>query len=245
MSQTIHIENRVRGVLTDATLTIGVIRTDTSGIVIADGTTVPRLSLGVYQISFDEPADGLTYEASLVVNGDVPVVWQFEGSSSIIIGGDNMIVVGTNHISSTEDLQGRAKFNIALSTDFSVSDKKFVLGSIPLTLYEDVDGFFALGVILTTGTTSNNVVFFKANRMNLLKNGDDKYILPYFGVTPDESISYFTKWKTVNFKLDANNALYCVEFIPPAVDAEAKVFVGGIPLLAQCYNKNWYLVLGS
>lgn len=61
---------KVDGVLTDATTvklsdptgTFGVKRKDTGATVVADGTSLTRTSLGVYEHTFTDPASGLTYE---------------------------------------------------------------------------------------------------------------------------------------------------------------------------------------
>jgi len=47
--------------LSDPTGAFGVERTDTSGVVVADATQMTRLSAGVYQHSFTDPAAGLIY----------------------------------------------------------------------------------------------------------------------------------------------------------------------------------------
>lgn len=82
MPTTFTVEFRVpdeNGVLTDATgphasgvPTIGIIRTDTSAVVVADGTAMVRDSLGVYSKSVPAPVAGVTYRATwiAVVDGD-------------------------------------------------------------------------------------------------------------------------------------------------------------------------------
>lgn len=76
----VHLEFRVNGVLADVTSaklrdpggTFGVRRTDTLASVVAVDTVIPRVSQGVYEYPFTEPAAGLTYNYWWVVvyNGD-------------------------------------------------------------------------------------------------------------------------------------------------------------------------------
>lgn len=52
----------IDGVLTDITgMTIGVTRDDTDAVVVATGTAMTNVSTGTYEISFTDPAPGLTY----------------------------------------------------------------------------------------------------------------------------------------------------------------------------------------
>ena len=68
---TIQFAYRVEEVLTDvdASLVVisagGLIRTDTRAVVIPAGTSLVRVSTGVYRLTFSDPAAGLTYEYSL------------------------------------------------------------------------------------------------------------------------------------------------------------------------------------
>lgn len=49
--------------LSDPTGTYGVKRDDTGAVVVADGTAMEKVTTGIYQYSFTEPADGLSYTA--------------------------------------------------------------------------------------------------------------------------------------------------------------------------------------
>ncbi len=67
----VHCEVRVGTVLTDATSvvlsdpsgTFGVKRNDTGEAVVAAGTAMTRVSTGIYEYTFTEPAEGLSYTA--------------------------------------------------------------------------------------------------------------------------------------------------------------------------------------
>ena len=54
--------------LEDSTDTFGVRRTDTLGLVVAAGTAMTKISTGVYQTSFTEPADDLSYEYAFEID---------------------------------------------------------------------------------------------------------------------------------------------------------------------------------
>ncbi len=70
-TRTIRRTWRVNGVytdptsmkLSDATATYGVKRDDTNAVVVADGTSMDKVSTGVYTYTFTEPDDGLAYTA--------------------------------------------------------------------------------------------------------------------------------------------------------------------------------------
>ncbi len=53
--------------LSDATETYGVKRNDTDAVVVADDTSMTKVSTGVYEYTFDEPEAGLTYTAQIEV----------------------------------------------------------------------------------------------------------------------------------------------------------------------------------
>lgn len=72
MSQTtIRFTHRVNGTLTDVTSvvlsnsagTLGVKRNDTDAAVVADGTAMTKVSTGIYEYTFTDPAAGLEYTA--------------------------------------------------------------------------------------------------------------------------------------------------------------------------------------
>jgi len=75
MSITIRRTWEVEGVLTDptsvklsdATATYGVKRNDTNAVVVADNTSMTNVSTGVYEYTFTEPANGLTYTAQIEI----------------------------------------------------------------------------------------------------------------------------------------------------------------------------------
>lgn len=66
---------KVNGVLTDATSmtlssadsTFGVKRNDTDAVVVADGTAMTRISTGIYQHEFTDPANNLEYTSAIEV----------------------------------------------------------------------------------------------------------------------------------------------------------------------------------
>lgn len=50
--------------------TAGIIRNDTSAVIVADGTDMVRVAEGVYRFSFNEPAASLTYTAYFEILDD-------------------------------------------------------------------------------------------------------------------------------------------------------------------------------
>lgn len=68
--KTITYTNTINGVLTDVTSavlrdptnTYGVRRNDTNGVIVASGTPLVHVSTGVYQYSFNEPANNLSFD---------------------------------------------------------------------------------------------------------------------------------------------------------------------------------------
>ena len=78
MSQTtIQFEHRVSGQLTDAASVAldptGLIRSDTRAVVVAGGSALARTALGIYDLTFTNPAPGLSYSYS--------IIWTYAGSS--------------------------------------------------------------------------------------------------------------------------------------------------------------------
>ena len=106
------------GVLTDVTgITYGVIRNDTSAVVVVAGETLDWVSTGVYQDSFDDPDDNLTYTATIIVTqGSQTVTFTdiFAGpvSSTAAAGGYTVAELATK----LEDIMGWTSTTAARTT---------------------------------------------------------------------------------------------------------------------------------
>jgi len=95
-TRTVRKTWRVDGVLTDPSSitlsneagTAGVVRNDTGEAVVSDGTAMDKVSTGVYQKSFTEPASGLEYTAYFeVIYGGATYRSEYELDASDPTGG--------------------------------------------------------------------------------------------------------------------------------------------------------------
>ena len=101
--------------LSDSTGTYGVRRTDTGAVVVNDGTDMTRVSAGLYQYEFTDPANDLTYEYAVefVYNN----VTKYQASTMLgptsSLGGTTLsdlisrVRVNTNRTSTTVTTNGR------------------------------------------------------------------------------------------------------------------------------------------
>lgn len=82
MAATITWNHYVEGVLADpdSAPTFVVTRTDTDEVVV-NGTAGTKQSTGVYTLTFDEPAAGLTYSVVPTVDGDECPAFEFEAGT--------------------------------------------------------------------------------------------------------------------------------------------------------------------
>ncbi len=83
---TFNLANDINGSLADAdAVTIGIVRTDTSAVVVAPGTAVTHTGTGTYTYTVTDPAYGLTYVATwaVTIQGETYTVAQTKAGTAM------------------------------------------------------------------------------------------------------------------------------------------------------------------
>lgn len=158
---------------------------------------------------------------------------------------NSLRILGSNEISADQQYDGYPFVpNVVFNSDFTESSVKIFIGGFPLTLAQSDNGRYILRVILENGATLTNNRFIWGNTFYRLGKRNNKYIMLVNVNNSNQNHSESLVYSGIPLSMNnLNHMIFSRYETVVTEEAEAEIFIGGMPLLVKRYNNNWYLVV--